>query len=170
MTITEELSMKTLLAVLSPLVLISFSPVSSPAQSRARCEAPTIEEPADYTVQSARSFEDAVAAVQAGAKQKGFGVLGVHDLAETLASKGFPRDPVKVVEVCNPSHASRVLAANPRIASMLPCRIAVYVKDGKVFVSTVRPLFLGRIFPDPAIREVAGEVDTAVRAIVDSAR
>ncbi len=40
----------------------------------------------DYTVETKKSFDDAVAAVEAKSKEKGFGVLHVHDVKATLAA------------------------------------------------------------------------------------
>jgi uncharacterized protein (DUF302 family) len=55
----------------------------------------------DYTVESARGFDETVAAVEAISAEKGFRVLAVHDVKATLESKGFARDPMKIVEICN---------------------------------------------------------------------
>jgi uncharacterized protein (DUF302 family) len=54
----------------------------------------------DYTVNSKRDFQQTVEAVKQGTTEAGFRVLAVHDLAATLAEKGFPREPVTIVEVC----------------------------------------------------------------------
>ncbi len=39
----------------------------------------------DYTVETKKSFDDAVAAVEAKSREKGFGVLHVHDVKATPA-------------------------------------------------------------------------------------
>jgi uncharacterized protein (DUF302 family) len=46
----------------------------------------------DYTVESAKGFEETVAAVEAKSAEKGFRVLAIHDVKTTLESKGFARD------------------------------------------------------------------------------
>jgi len=61
-----------------------------------------------------------------------------HDLQATLAKSDIEILPVKVVELCNPSIASKVLKDDEtRIyANMLPCRISVYNKlDGNTYIS-----------------------------------
>ena len=80
----------------------------------------------DYTVPTTKSYDDAVQAVQDAAAANGFRVQFVHDVAATLAEKGFEREPVTIVEVCNAKHAAAVLAADIRIGLMLPCPVMVY--------------------------------------------
>ena len=45
----------------------------------------------DDTVETAKGFDEAVAATEAKSKEKGFGVLHIHDVKATLAGKGFER-------------------------------------------------------------------------------
>ena len=47
----------------------------------------------DYTVETTKEFAEAVRAVEQKAVEKGFRVLHTHDIATTLAEKGFPREP-----------------------------------------------------------------------------
>ena len=62
-------------------------------------------------------FEQAVSAIEAKAAEKGFRVLHTHDVAATLAEKGFPREPLKIVEICNAKYASQVLNRDVKISS-----------------------------------------------------
>ncbi len=71
----------------------------------------------DYTMETKKSFDDAVAAVEAKSREKGFGVLHVHDVKATLAAKGFDREPLKIIEICNPRYASEVLKKDTRVRS-----------------------------------------------------
>lgn len=123
----------------------------------------------DYTVSAGKSYDEAVSAVQEAAVAHGFRVQFVHDVAATLAEKGFEREPVSIVEVCNSRHASQVLAADIRIGLMLPCPVMVYVQDGDTFIATMRPTLLGGFFPDAGIDDVAAEVEREIFAIVDEA-
>lgn len=124
----------------------------------------------DYTVETAKTFDDAVAAVENKSAEKGFRVLHVHDVAATLNEKGFPQAPLKIIEVCNARYASQVIKADINVALMLPCPITVYTKDGKTHISTMLPSLMGEFFADPAITAVAGEVQKAVLAIVNEAK
>ena len=123
----------------------------------------------DYTVPTTKSYGEAVQAVQASAAANGFRVQFVHDVAATLAEKGFEREPVALVEMCNAKHASAVLAADIRIGLMLPCPVMIYEQSGQVFVSTMLPTLLASFFPEAGIEGVAGEVEEAIKRIVDEA-
>lgn len=127
-------------------------------------------EPFEHTVITNKTFDEAVAAVQEKAAEKGFRVLHVHDVAATLAEKGFPRDPLKIIEICNAKYASQVLEHDVRISLMLPCPISVYVKDGKTHISTLLPSSMSQFFPEARIEHIAGEVERIVLDIVEAAR
>ena len=125
----------------------------------------------EHTVTSSKSFDDAVAAVERIAAEKGFRVLHTHDVAATLAEKGFPREPLKIVEVCNAKYASQVLNRDVKISLMLPCPISVYVEGGTTHLSTMLPTTISEFFPDAGIEEVAAQVEKTVLEIVaESAR
>ncbi len=121
----------------------------------------------DYTVETDKSFDAAVFAIEAKSKEKGFGVLHTHDVKATLAAKGFEREPLKIIEICNAKYASQVLAKDIKISLMLPCPISVYVEDGKTYISTLRPKMIADFYPQADIKSIAEEVDRIVLTIVD---
>jgi len=120
----------------------------------------------DYTVETNKSFDEAVTAVEAKSKEKGFGVLHVHDVKATLAAKGFEREPLKIIEICNAKYASQVLARDIKISLMLPCPVSVYVQSGKTYISTLRPRVISDFYPQADIKTIADEVDKIVLSIV----
>ena len=124
----------------------------------------------DYTVETKKSFDEAVEAVLAKSKEKSFGVLHIHDVQATLAGKGFPRGPLKIIEICHPKHAHDVLEKDVKISLMLPCPISVYVEKGKTYISALRPRLMGAFYPEAHIEAVADTVDRAITAIVDEAK
>ena len=74
----------------------------------------------DYTVATGKDFDQAVEAVVSATADAGFRVLFVHDVAATLAEKGFERERVSIVEMCNAKYASQVLAADVKIGLCSP--------------------------------------------------
>lgn len=124
----------------------------------------------DYTVESTKSVDDAIAAVEAKAREKGFGVLCVHDIKATLAGKGFDRAPLKIVEICNPRYAHEVLKADVKISLMLPCPVSVYSEGGKTYISAMRPKAMTTFYPKADIERIAGEVDRIIVDIVEGAK
>lgn len=124
----------------------------------------------EHTVTTERRFEDVVSAIEKKAMDNGFRVLHTHDFAATLAEKGFPREPLKVIEICNAKYASRVLDKDVKIALMLPCPISVYVQGGKTHISTLLPTSIAEFFPHAGIEGLASEVEEIVLKIVEEAR
>lgn len=123
----------------------------------------------DYTVPTRKSYADAVQAVVDATQAHGFKVQFTHDVAETLAERGFSREPVTLVEVCQAKHAAKVLEADVNIGLMLPCPIMVYEKAGEVLIATMRPTLIGAFFPEAGIDGVAAEVEKVLFEVVDEA-
>jgi len=123
----------------------------------------------DYTVSTPKTYDEAVQAVQDAAAANGFRVQMVHDVRATLAEKGFEREPLAIIEMCNAKHAYEVLARDPKIGLMLPCPVMVYELDGAVSISTMKPTLLGAFFPEAHLDQIAAEVETSIVAIVDEA-
>ena len=101
----------------------------------------------------------------------GFGVLAVHDLAETLRSKGlsFPESCL-VFEVCNPQQAAKVLAADMSLNMALPCRISVYTEAGQTRIGMIRPEpMLSMLSQDPELLAVAKQVEASTTEIIQAA-
>ena len=123
----------------------------------------------DYTVPTAKSHADAVQSVVDAALAHKFSVPFVNTLSETLAEKGFEREPVTIIEMCNARHASAVLERDVKIGLMFPCPVMVYEREGEVFITTMRPSLIGSFYPEAGIEAVAAEVESAIIAIVDEA-
>ncbi len=124
----------------------------------------------EYTVTTNKLFADVVEAIEKKTVEFGFRVLHTHDIAATLSEKGFPREPLKLVEICNAKYASQVLDKDVKISLMLPCPISVYVQSGKTHISTLLPTSIAHFFPNAGIEGVAAEVEKTVLKIVESAR
>ena len=121
-----------------------------------------------YTVETNKSFEEAVNAVEQNTAAKGFRVLHTHDVAATLAEKGFHREPLKIVEICNAKYAYEVLQKDVTVALMLPCPITVYAQGSKTRITTMLPSVIGEFFPGKGIENVAAQVEKAVVEIVEA--
>ena len=86
------------------------------------------------------SVSEAADRLTAALMQRKFGVLHVHNLKETLNSKGVPFDAeCQVLEVCNPGQAAKVLTEDIDRNMALPCRVSVYEKDGHTQIGMMSP-------------------------------
>lgn len=125
-----------------------------------------------YIVESGKTFEQAATDLEAAVKRNEFGVLHIHDLGNTLRSKGIDfAGQCKVFEICNPAQASKVLSTDIRINMALPCRISVYTEQGETRIGMVRPIpMLAALSQDATLKEVAQQVEARTRQMIDEAR
>jgi uncharacterized protein (DUF302 family) len=124
-----------------------------------------------HILESDKPFEEVVAALAAAVVRHGFGLLHTHDLGETLRSKGFAFEAqCRVLEVCNPGYASKVLAQDMRLNMALPCRISVWTVDGRTQVGMIEPVpLLGMLSQEPALQEIAEAVEQKLRLMMADA-
>src|SRR5579885_3037391 len=120
-----------------------------------------------YTVSASKSLDEAVAAIEQNCGAHGFRVLHIHDIAATLAEKGYTRDPMKIVAVCNARYASKLLERDISAALMLPCPIVVYQENGSTKISTVLPSVMAELLPGRSLEFTAEQVEFALLALVN---
>jgi len=124
----------------------------------------------DYTVQTNKTFDDAVTAIEQETAQAGFKVLHIHDVKKTIGAKGFEIEPLKIIEICNAKSAYTVLQADINIGLCLPCKINVYIKDGKTFISGMRPIILSQFFPNAKLGTLPEEIDQVIQTIINNSK
>ncbi len=123
-----------------------------------------------YIKESTRTIDDVCARLQVAAAQNKYGILGIIDLKEKMAAKGVEFGPqCRIIEICNPVQAKKVLEKDMAISSALPCRISVYEEAGKVKVITLLPTVLLKMFGKPELDAVAKDVENTLIRIIDSA-
>lgn len=122
----------------------------------------------DYTKQTGKTFDEAVQMVQTEIEKAGMRVLYIHDVQKTLGEKGFKREPFRIIEFCSAKYANEFLNLEIKIGLCLPCKINVYIKDGKVFISGMRPIVLPQFFPLVDFGGKPEEIDKIIKRIIDS--
>lgn len=113
---------------------------------------------------SKKSFDETVNYITETAVSKGWMVPVVHDLQKSVSKAGYDVRPVKVIEICNPHFASKILEndASRIITPMMPLRISVYEhENGDVVIARFNPDMVSKMFGD-----VAG--DTLLQACATS--
>jgi uncharacterized protein (DUF302 family) len=125
-----------------------------------------------YIAETEKSFEQASQDLEVEVKNLGFGVLHIHNLGETLRSKGVEfEEDCKVFEVCNPQQAAKVLSIDMRLNMALPCRISVFTEKGTTKIGLIEPAsMLAGLSDDPALLEVAKEVEEKTIQMIDNAK
>jgi len=124
----------------------------------------------DYTITTTKTFVEAVQSVQEEIARVGMRVLYVHDVQETLAEKGFARDPFKIIEFCSAKFANEFLNKDIKIGLCLPCKINVYTKDGQTFISGMRPIVLQQFFPEIDLGDRPKEIDQIIQDIINNTK
>lgn len=118
-----------------------------------------------------KTVSETATALQTAVQANHFGVMQIHNLKETMTKKGvdFGHECL-IFEVCQPQQAKKVLEENMSISTALPCRISIYVEDGKTILATLRPTVLLALFNKPKLERVAREVeDTIVKIMAEAA-
>lgn len=123
-----------------------------------------------YTVTSDKSFDAISEAIEKTAPEKGYRVLAVHDVKETLAGKGFEIEPLKIYEVCNAGFAYKALSSDINVAMFMPCKIVVRPKEGKTTMTLVRPSMIAEMLPESGLDDLAGDVEKQLIGIMDEVK
>lgn len=120
------------------------------------------------TFTSSKSIDQVCDDLQEAVSKHKFGVLGVHNLTQTLANKGVKFEPeCRVFEVCNPHKAKAVLESNLEISTALPCRISVFTTGDIVKLSAIKPTLLLDMFGSDDVQS-ADDLQSAAYEVEES--
>ena len=115
-------------------------------------------------------YEEAIKSVKEKLKEEGFGILTEIDVKETLKKKlGAEFDKYVILGACNPPFAFKALEAERDIGLLLPCNVIVYEQNGKTFVSSILPTVAMGMVENPALKDIAVEVEEKLKRAVDNA-
>jgi uncharacterized protein (DUF302 family) len=84
----------------------------------------------------------------------------MFDIKEKLQEKGleFSKE-FKVLEVCNPVEAQRILNQNEMAGYFLPCKIVVYESEGKTKIGMPKPTALISLLNDEKMKLFAKDIE-----------
>lgn len=123
-----------------------------------------------YTKSSQRSVDEIEQRLREAAQRHKFGVLHVHDLMQTLRSKGVELGrECRVLDVCNPQAASEALNESMQVSAVLPCRISIYSDGANCTIATVKPTDLMKATGLNGKEALAEDVEREIVAIIDEA-
>ena len=116
-----------------------------------------------FKTQTRKPIDDVVRDLTESITKRQFSVLGMHDLKQKMEGKGLSFPPeCRILEVCNPVQAKRVLESRMDVSTALPCRISVYEVDDEVHLATILPTALVGMFREPDLAPVAEEVEQVI--------
>ena len=99
------------------------------------------------------SYEDVVLSLKALAEGKNFVNPANFPLGEHLKARGQdPGGPLEVHAVCNLSLGAEIMLDHPEFAVFAPCRIAIYQKQGQLYLGLDRPTYDLKSIRNPTAR------------------
>ena len=96
--------------------------------------------------ESKLNFEETVNAIVESAEDNDWTVSHIYDLQASLKKKNFDVAPINVISLCNPPYANKILGTDEdrMVSAMMPCRVAVYEKAGKTYISMLNAELFAR--------------------------
>lgn len=123
-----------------------------------------------YEVKTSKSFNEAIDSIKESLIKNEFGVLWEMNVKDKLKEKGVDFNKnFQILEVCNPQKAKNVLEENIQVGYFLPCKIAVCEIDGEVMIGMPKPTSLLGMMEETKLKDVAEEVEDALRKAMDEA-
>lgn len=114
------------------------------------------------------SFDEAVEKVSGLLLQEGFGLITKIDFQAKIKEKlGKDVERYLILGACNPASAFEAIQGEIEIGLLLPCNVIVYEKEGKVFVSAVRPSVAMGFVNNPKITPVAERVEKSLKNVIE---
>ncbi len=122
----------------------------------------TLELEYSYKKSASGDFAATLEAIARELPEHGFVLEHHHDLQATLASKGFPIQPLCILEI------SLEREEDPSVRRLMPCRLNIYCEDGDVVVAALKPSLVAQIFPELGLDDAADLLETRMTGLVDA--
>lgn len=125
-----------------------------------------------YTVETDKTIDEAISAIENNLKENKFGVLWQLNLTETLQKKGINSytTPYRILEVCNPVEAGRVLSHNSLVGYFLPCKITIYEEEGKTKIGLPKPTAMIGLLNDSELESIAQEIENVLIGVLEKSK
>jgi uncharacterized protein (DUF302 family) len=114
------------------------------------------------------AFDDVAARLEGSVVANGMAIVHCHDWGRWMpADAGAEPWPCRVYEVFDARLAGQLLALDPALAHLLPCRIAVHGGDGVTTVTTPMPSVLMTEFSHAAeVARVAKSFEAGLQRVL----
>jgi uncharacterized protein (DUF302 family) len=124
-------------------------------------------------VESGVTYDDVVTSLKVAAEGKNFVSPAVFPIGEHIRQRGQELQGILEVRTyCSLSIGAEVLRDYPEFAAFAPCRIAIYEKQGALFMALDRPTYalrhLGEVHQKA--RDAAKEIEDTLIWMMDKAR
>ncbi|WP_273833037.1 DUF302 domain-containing protein [Guptibacillus sedimenti] len=124
-----------------------------------------------YTVETSKTVDQAVSDLSNELKTEKFGVLWDFDLSAKLQEKGMNFEtPYRVLEVCNPKEAERVLNEDKLVGYFLPCKIVVFDDDGQTKIGMPKPTTLLNLTGKNELGEIGYDIEKRLISCIEKSK
>ena len=154
--------LKSSFATVCLMTAMALAPGLATAQAKAPTPAATSDAkmpPMFIENTSPADLPKTIEAFKAEASAAGWSVPTEHNMAGILSARGYTLHPVIVIEVCSGKYSAQLLAKDEtrHVASMLPCRVAVYqTSAGNVIISRMNTAMFASM--------MSGEIAQVIKA------
>ncbi|HMD68825.1 MAG TPA: DUF302 domain-containing protein [Chitinivibrionales bacterium] len=122
-----------------------------------------------YIKEVDRPFEEVLRQLPKVLESNGFGVVSTIDIGQKLREKlGVEFRKYVILGACSPPNAYKALSVEENIGLMLPCNVIAYEREGKTMVGTIRPSAMMKTIGNPALTEIAEEVEEKLKRVLES--
>jgi uncharacterized protein (DUF302 family) len=127
-----------------------------------------------HTITVPLSYDEAVRRIRELLAEQGFGVLSEINVRSTFEAKlglesADALGDYVILGACNPALAQRALTAEPDLGVLLPCNVVVRrgPSASETVVQAIDPQTMVQFSGNPAIKEIADDADTRLRAALE---
>jgi uncharacterized protein (DUF302 family) len=127
----------------------------------------------EVKVEPGVSCDDVVTSLKVAAEGKNFVSPAAFPLGQHIKERGLPLQGVlEVRSYCNLGLGAEILLDHPEFAVFAPCRIAIYEKQGQLYLALDRPSFDLKYIKNPTDRAIkaAQQLEDTLIWIMDKAR
>ncbi len=124
-----------------------------------------------YTVETSKTVDQAVSDLTDELQTEKFGVLWDFDLSAKLQEKGMDfQTPYRVLEVCNPKEAERVLHEDKLVGYFLPCKIVVFDDNGQTNIGMPKPTTLLSLTGQDKLNEIGYDIEKRLISCIEKSK
>lgn len=124
-------------------------------------------------VETGIGYDDVVTSLNSAAQGKNFVSPATFPIGEHIRQRGLPlQGIIEVRTYCSLGIGAEVLMEYPEFAAFAPCRIAIYEKQGELYLALDRPTYALRHLGEVSqqARDAARQIEETLIWMMDKAR
>lgn len=127
----------------------------------------------EVPVEPGVSYDDVVTSLKVVSEGENFVNPANFPIGDHMKQRGQdPKGPLEVRSFCNLGLGAEIMLDHPEFVVFAPCRIAIYQKQGKLYLGLDRPTYDLKSIKNPTARAVkaAQQLEDTLLRIIDKAR